>query len=164
MAIPSATFLPIRRPVVIIVFRKSPDHHSCFHDSIFRKIFQKKIRDSVPDFFIERKLPPRQIVLKPAKRIRAGSVSLIPGFSILPELLKRWFVLIEHMAGRIIGEGQIVLHIAVQEQMAVGPFRGKEGRRLVIVAADHPNLHHRVFGHTVMDDLLLAEDGVFILW
>ena len=49
-------------------------------------------------------------------------------------------MLIEHMSGRVIGEGQVVLEAAVQEQMAVGPFRGEEGRCLIVVAADHPTL------------------------
>ena len=52
-------------------------------------------------------------------------------------------MLVEHMTGRIVGEGQIVLEAAVQEKMVIGPFGGEEGRCQVIVAAQHPDL---IFG------------------
>ena len=72
-------------------------------------------------------------------------------------------MLVEHMTGRIVGEGQIVLEAAVQEEMVIGPFGGEEGRCQVVVAAQHPDLHLRVLGHSVVDDPFLAEEAVHLL-
>ena len=86
---------------------------------------------------------------------------VVPVFRVFPELRERRLVQIDHVSGRIVGEGKVLLIFRLQKDMVIDPFRCEERRSQVVVTADHPDLQILVFRHVIPDDILLLEEGIF---
>ena len=74
-----------------------------------------------------------------------------PAFGVLMHLDQGIGIHIDHMAGGVIGEGQVVLKLIIDEHVVIHPLRSIERGRGIIVAAQHPDLQEGIFGHGFID-------------
>ena len=77
------------------------------------------------------------------------SFPLIPGTGFLMEFGETFLIHVEHMPGRVVAEGHVILHFIVCEDMVVYPFRRIERSRQIVITAKYPDVQKFITGKQV---------------